>query len=436
MDKTAVDMPHLASRIFGTPLCVSRPKLDAVLAALGPRLGVAAPATPVPAAASGFEATERDAFDVRAGVATISVVGTLVARGGGVSAMSGLTSYPELKAELDRALADPKVDGVLIDVDSGGGEVGGLFDVCDAIFAARATKPIYAVANESALSAAYALASSAERLFVAQTGLVGSIGVVGLHLDESKADEKAGLTYTFLHAGARKVDGNPHEPLSDEARAAYQAQIDQAYGVFVAAVARNRGLSEERVRATEAAVFCPNEALAAGLADEVGGLDEARAALELRIAEGRMLKQLQEQVSALSAENTSLKSKITALGAEADARWLEGLRARSAELQAPIDAATLAKIEAQLKGGNRAAAEALGDLALELSRSKAQKPVAGTATGAAAGSSSTTVPLVPPQAEQKTSDQILAAHLTALGWNVTLSPDGKTITSSSPGKKE
>jgi ClpP class serine protease len=92
-------------------------------------------------------------------------------------------------------MADPRVRGVILDVDSSGGEVGGLFDLVDQIGAIKAAsqKPLWAVANEGALSAAYAIASTADRLYVTRTGEVGSIGVVAVHVDESGADEQAGL---------------------------------------------------------------------------------------------------------------------------------------------------------------------------------------------------------------------------------------------------
>jgi hypothetical protein len=122
---------------------------------------------------------------------------------------------------------------------SAGGEVGGLFDLVDRIHAIRAAsgKPIWAIAAEAALSAAYAIASAADRIYVTQTGEAGSIGVVAVHVDESGADAQDGLAWTFIHAGARKVDGNPHQPLSDHARADLQADVDLMYGRFVAVVA-------------------------------------------------------------------------------------------------------------------------------------------------------------------------------------------------------
>jgi ClpP class serine protease len=162
-------------------------------------------------------------------------------------------------------------------VDSAGGEIGGLFDLVEQIRAMKATdeKPLWAVANESALSAAYAIASAADRVYVTRTGEVGSIGVVAVHIDESGADAKAGLAWTFVFAGERKVDGNGHEPLSERARTAIQADVDHIYAEFCALVAANRRLTSEAVRRSNAAIYRGELAIRAGLADRIGTLDLA-----------------------------------------------------------------------------------------------------------------------------------------------------------------
>ena len=154
-------------------------------------------------------------------------------------------------------MADPLVRGIILDVDSPGGEVGGLFDLVARIGALKASagKPLWAVANEDALSAAYAIASAADRIYVTQTGEVGSIGVVAAHVDESGADAQAGFAWSFVFAGQQKVDGNAHEPLSQRARDTIQADVDRLYGEFCTLVAANRDLTVEAVRGTQAATY-------------------------------------------------------------------------------------------------------------------------------------------------------------------------------------
>ena len=210
------NLPHVASRVFGAPLMIGRAKLEAILGVLAPRL-----------AGGGLEPINAESDPPRQTsvtvekIAVVSVIGTLVSRSSYLDAASGLQSYADISGAIAAAMDDPSIRGIILDVDSPGGEVGGLFDLVEQLQAARAAKakPLWAVANESALSAAYAIASATDRLYVTRTGEVGSIGVVAVHIDESGADLKAGLAWTFVFAGDRKVDGNAHEPLSERARA-------------------------------------------------------------------------------------------------------------------------------------------------------------------------------------------------------------------------
>ena len=119
--------------------------------------------------------------------------------------MCGITSYTAIAANFAEALQDPGVRGILFDVDSPGGETVGCFELCDQIYSSRGQKPIYAVANDLAASAAYAIASAADRVFVTRMGAVGSVGVFACHVDQSRADAKAGFNYEFVYAGARKI---------------------------------------------------------------------------------------------------------------------------------------------------------------------------------------------------------------------------------------
>ncbi|AAU91207.1 prophage LambdaMc01, peptidase, U7 family [Methylococcus capsulatus str. Bath] len=263
-------LPHLAARLFGVPLAIHRPKLDVILAVLGPRIGVADLAAP-----PGFAPPMRAAPAATQRIAVIPVHGTLVRRTVGLEAESGLASYAGLAAQLDAAVASAQVDAILLDIDSPGGESGGVFDLADRIRAAAAVKPVWAVANDMAFSAAYALASAASKVFVSRTGGVGSIGVIAMHVDQSAKDAKDGVRYTAVFAGERKNDLNPHEPISDEAHALLQAEVDRVYRLFVDTVARHRGLDARAIEATEAGLFFGQDAVTAGLADAVGTFDDA-----------------------------------------------------------------------------------------------------------------------------------------------------------------
>lgn len=263
-------LPHLAARLFGVPLAIHRPKLDVILSVLGVRIGLADLAAPV-----AYTPAVRAPGPPSGKVAVIPIHGTLVRRTSGIEAESGLTSYTGIAAQLDAALASPEVAAILLDIDSPGGESGGVFDLADRIRAASQVKPVWAVANDMAFSAAYALASAATRVFVARTGGVGSIGVIAMHVDQSVKDAQDGVRYTAVFAGERKNDLNPHEPISNEAHAVLKAEVDRVYDLFVETVARHRGLDAGTVRATEAGLFFGPDAVATGLADAVGSLDDA-----------------------------------------------------------------------------------------------------------------------------------------------------------------
>ena len=263
-------LPHLASRLYGTPLLIARTKLDVILSVLGERIGWPEPTAGVPA-----YPVPRSQSTSAPGIAVIPVHGTLVRRALGVEAASGMSSYGEIAATIDAAVADPAIAGILLDVDSPGGEAGGVFELGQRIRAANALKPVWAVANDSAFSAAYAIACSASRVFVTGTAGVGSIGVIAMHVDQTVRDAKDGYRYTAITAGARKNDFSPHEVLSSDAHAGLQAEVSRLYDLFVAHVAQMRGIAPALIRDTEAGLFFGPAAVASGLADAQGSLESA-----------------------------------------------------------------------------------------------------------------------------------------------------------------
>jgi signal peptide peptidase SppA len=165
------------------------------------------------------------------------------------------TSYEEIFENIAATLENPAVSEIVLDIDSPGGAVAGLFDLCDFIAEACKIKQITAYANDACLSAAYAVAASCSKVLVNRTSAVGSIGVIATHLDISEADKKDGFRYTTIFRGARKNDLNPHEPLANEAFAGLSRELDRLYEMFVELVARGRNMSVDVVKATEAGIF-------------------------------------------------------------------------------------------------------------------------------------------------------------------------------------
>lgn len=183
------------------------------------------------------------------GIVMLPLYGVLTQRGSMVDDVSGpgTTSSDLFAAALRAAIADDQVGGVLLDVDSPGGSVQGTGELADEVLRARQQKPIYAVANSLAASAAYWVAAQASQLFVTPGGEVGSIGIYAAHRDLSRALEMEGVDTTLISAGKFKTEGNPYGPLSPEAEAAMQDRVDSYYSAFVASVARGRAVPLSRV---------------------------------------------------------------------------------------------------------------------------------------------------------------------------------------------
>ena len=286
--------PHLADRLLNTPLLLHPQKLDAIIAGLGGRLlGVdgleldaaqlSARAT-LPAEMFTTRRGERSdrGYRVVDGVAVISAMGGLVHRTRLTAESSVLIGYNDIAADMEDALAKPEVHAIALVMDSPGGEVAGAFELADRIYAARGRKPIVAVADGMAASAAYLAASAADEVVLTSTSYVGSIGVVMRHVDFSRALANDGITVSHIFAGEHKIDGNPYQPLPDAVRTALQADIEGLYQMFVQAVAKHRGLGEQAVRDTRAGVYRGVAAVAARLADRIGSVDAVLAELAAR----------------------------------------------------------------------------------------------------------------------------------------------------------
>ncbi len=269
----------LAARVFDQPLVIHPRKLDTILTVLSEHLDIEAPLAQDEIEMDTPDREKERSFPMVHGVAVLPVHGTLVQRSFGLEALSGLTSYQKVERQFAEALEDDEVQAIAFDIDSPGGEAAGLFDFVDRIFNARGQKPIWAVVNEAAFSGAYAIASAADRIVLPRTGGVGSVGVVTLHVDQSEADEEAGLDYTYIFFGDHKTDANPHEPLDDDAEALIQERVNDIGELFVETVARNRGMEFDAVRDTEARTYFGQNAVDIGFADEVMSAREAMSAL-------------------------------------------------------------------------------------------------------------------------------------------------------------
>ncbi|MFX2611894.1 S49 family peptidase [Enterobacter mori] len=276
------NLQYVAARTLNQPLLMEPAYARVFFCALSERLGVSRIVDAVTGQEIGGDSAKELAIDfsssggrqpkayrVEQGIAVLPVSGTLVHKFGFLQPKSGITGYDGIVARLQAAIADPDVKGVLLDIDSPGGEVAGAFDTADIIARLRAVKPIWSVASDMACSAGYLLASACTRRLITQTGVVGSIGVVVAHRSVEKALEQAGIDITLIYSGAHKVDGNPYQSLPDSVRDEIQAKIDGNRALFAQRVAGYTGLRQDAVMATEGAVYQGDSAIRIGLANQV-----------------------------------------------------------------------------------------------------------------------------------------------------------------------
>jgi signal peptide peptidase SppA len=204
----------------------------------------------------------------------ISVTGTLVNRIA-MEPPSSFASYERLTGYLKTAAADSSIKGILLRVESYGGEVGGAFDCADAVKAANQVKPVWCAIDDNAYSAAFLQASQSSRIYLTRTGGAGSVGVIAVHYDFSQFEKKEGIKVTPVYAGAKKNWLSQDAPLNKDAEAWLQAQVDRSYQLFCSYVASGRAMNQQAVRDTEAACYTGQDAIDAGFADEIGTFAQA-----------------------------------------------------------------------------------------------------------------------------------------------------------------
>lgn len=242
------------------------------------------------------EARPRAAADSYAGggqkvVRVLRLHGAILPRGNLMAEMcgSGAVSLDRFGREFRAAADDASVAAIVLDVDSPGGQVDLVPETAALIRGARkAERPIVAVANTLACSAAYWIASACDEVVVTPSGQVGSIGVYMLHQDVGEQMKMLGIAPTFVYEGPRKVEGHPFGPLAPEAKAALQAEVRAVYEAFTGDVAKARGVPASVVRADPEAAerhmgggrsYPAAEAVRLGMADRVATLDETIARL-------------------------------------------------------------------------------------------------------------------------------------------------------------
>lgn len=265
---------HIVRAVFDRPWAIHPAKLEAIKAFLALRAsgGIvdAAEVREIVAAAG----PRRQASNEGA-VAVIPLQGVIMYRAGLMAETSGAVSLESWMRTFRSAVADPDIASIIIDVDSPGGSVDGVPEAAAEIRSARDQKPITAIANTCAASAAYWLACQATEVVVSPSGWVGSVGVYSAHEDWSAYYEAEGIKTTLISAGKYKTEANSFEPLSDEARAYMQSMVDDYYGMFVNDVAKGRKVAVSAVKAGfgEGRMLLAKDAKAAGMVDRIDTYD-------------------------------------------------------------------------------------------------------------------------------------------------------------------
>jgi len=256
----------LVSEFLATPWAMEPTRLQAIAAIVASGMDVEA------------RTVKRAQPQPGGGIAVLPLMGVITQRGDWMDALfgGGSASVEQFKADFRQAMADGSVGQILINIDSPGGAVYGVDELAEEIAAARGVKPVVAIANSLAASAAYWIGSSAGEFYVTPSGEAGSIGVWQAHFDYSAALAEAGIKPTLISAGKFKVEGSPYAALDPEAQDFMQSRVDDYYGAFTKAVARGRGVGVAQVRdgMGQGRVLGADATLAAGMVDGVATFDD------------------------------------------------------------------------------------------------------------------------------------------------------------------
>lgn len=391
----------IMGRLFGQPLAVLPETAAQVLGAIGPRLNVEqlflADRAEVLGlddlrALAGAELARIDAaspIEMRAGklpaerimlvqngVAHVQLRGEMVAENdGAIQPSSGFTGYDGIRAQVLAADNDPVVRGIVLDVNSPGGECADLFELAGFLMARRGTKPMRAVIRNCGASAAYTVACCADEVTLQPLGIAGSNGVITMHADYSQQLANDGVAVTLITSGAHKADGNPFEPLPEDVRARIQTMVDTTAEQLFAHVAAARGTTADAIRAQQAQVYLGEEAVAAGLVDKIMGWQDSIAEFEAAVNAPTSRRGEQAPTGASSAKGTAMEftqeqmdAAVSTARTEAHTEGLNaGATAERARFTALAELDATSTISPALSGAIETGASA-GDFAIGLAK--------------------------------------------------------------------
>ena len=215
-------------------------------------------------------------IELQGDVAVVHATGSLIEGHAGFLRYYGVTGYADLEDAGIAAVSNPDVKAIVLSVRSNGGHVHGVQDAAALFTAIDQVKPVVTHTPSDMKSAGMWMGSSARRIFGAPTSESGSIGVLAIHAEKTKALDEAGIKVTVVRAGSSKALANPYEPLSAKAEASMQEGVDYVHGLFKAHMAERRGMSAGQIeKVGQGQVYIGQQAVDAGLIDEVGSLADA-----------------------------------------------------------------------------------------------------------------------------------------------------------------
>lgn len=301
---------RIAKAVAETPWAITRGKLDEIEAFLEFQMAGGKFTAEELKARFGEPSTPQSAK--RGAIAVIPLQGVISHRMGGMTEMSGGMSTERFAQMFRHAMADDSVSAIVADIDSPGGTIAGVTELHKEIMSARGQKKLVAHINGLGASAAYWLASAFDEIWATPSATVGSIGIIASHIDTSKADEKNGVTRTTFTAGKYKGEG--HGPLTDEAKAATQARLDEAFAMMTADIGGGRGVDASVVRDGfgEGRVVSAKSAKKLAMIDKIGTFDELVAKLAGRRGVGGRMRAEDETPEPEPIETPALAAEVDA----------------------------------------------------------------------------------------------------------------------------
>lgn len=219
-------------------------------------------------------------------LAVVNISGSLTSRNRPYNRYMGVVSYDEIRNAVFAAVDDPEVRGIVLNMDTPGGQASGVSELSDFLSEVNeGIKPIYTYAGTTMASGGYWLGSVGREIYASKLATVGSIGVITVHASYEKQLKDEGIEVTVLRAGEFKALGSPYEKLDDKARSQIESQMNTIYDVFLQTVAENRGTSVKALKETaaEGRVFVGNESVTVGLVDHITSFDAAIASISKKV---------------------------------------------------------------------------------------------------------------------------------------------------------